>query len=547
MENIYTYFLLIARYVIAFASVGLIFAWISYFRKTKQLLCPLAAFMTPDGISLDINMAENIIGRSNFADVLIPVKGVQKRHAILSFQKNHWILSPLDGKVAVNLQNLSLPAPLDYGDKVTIAGQTLIFKYKEDDNISSKREPSGFLSLFFLSIFQIFVCVSICLRFFETLNPLIPISFLLLVAGEWCYFLINKMIKNSKMLIEVPILYLTTLGLAVCACSLPEQLLKQLVCYVIGFIAFLVLTFILKYRDFAISIQRIVMGLSVALLYFTAFFGTTVNSSKNWLRIGGFSFQPSELVKVAFVFSAGITIYLLNKNKIRRFEFLAYAVLCMGALALMLDFGAVAIFFVGLMVILTLRGEHPLILGGIFGCAIVGVVGILWLYPYVARRFSVWLHAWEYANSTGYQQTRTMMSFASGGLLGVGGGNGYLNQIPAAETDLVYGIVGEEWGAIVAITAAFCLVAVGLYGCRLVKNSTCIFDAVTVGGSMAMILFQSALNIFGSVDMLPLTGVTLIFISVGGTSLISAWMMFAFFKAAELHKQSSVQWREYYE
>ena len=547
MENIYTYFLLIARYVIAFASVGLIFAWISYFRKTKQPLCPLAAFMTPDGISLDINMAENIIGRSNFADVLIPVKGVQKRHAILSFQKNHWILSPLDGKVAVNLQNLSLPAPLDYGDKVTIAGQTLIFKYKEDDNISSKREPSGFLSLFFLSIFQIFVCVSICLRFFETLNPLIPISFLLLVAGEWCYFLINKMIKNSKMLIEVPILYLTTLGLAVCACSLPEQLLKQLVCYVIGFIAFLVLTFILKYRDFAISIQRIVMGLSVALLYFTAFFGTTVNSSKNWLRIGGFSFQPSELVKVAFVFSAGITIYLLNKNKIRRFEFLAYAVLCMGALALMLDFGAVAIFFVGLMVILTLRGEHPLILGGIVGCAVVGVVGILWLYPYVARRFSVWLHAWEYANSTGYQQTRTMMSFASGGLLGVGGGNGYLNQIPAAETDLVYGIVGEEWGAIVAITAAFCLVAVGLYGCRLVKNSTCIFDAVTVGGSMAMILFQSALNIFGSVDMLPLTGVTLIFISVGGTSLISAWMMFAFFKAAELHKQSSVQWREYYE
>ncbi|MEE1026943.1 MAG: FtsW/RodA/SpoVE family cell cycle protein, partial [Acutalibacteraceae bacterium] len=59
--------------------------------------------------------------------------------------------------------------------------------------------------------------------------------------------------------------------------------------------------------------------------------------------------------------------------------------------------------------------------------------------------------------------------------------------------------------------------------------------------------FQSALNIFGSVDMLPLTGVTLIFVSVGGTSLISAWMILAFFKAAELHKQSSVQWREDYE
>ena len=128
--------------------------------------------------------------------------------------------------------------------------------------------------------------------------------------------------------------------------------------------------------------------------------------------------------------------------------------------------------------------------------------------------------------------------------MGVGGGNGHLNQISAAETDLVYGIIGEEWGAIVAITAAFCLVAICLYGCRLVRHSTCIFDAVTVGGSMAMLIFQSALNIFGSVDMLPLTGVTLIFVSVGGTSLISAWMMLSFFKAAELHKQSVIQWRD---
>ena len=211
----------------------------------------------------------------------------------------------------------------------------------------------------------------------------------------------------------------------------------------------------------------------------------------------------------------------------------------------MLDFGAVAIFFMGLMVILTLRGENLFFLGGILGSAVVGIIGVIWLYPYVARRFSVWLHAWEFADSTGYQQTRTMMSFASGGLLGVGGGNGHLNQIPAAETDLVYGIIGEEWGAIVAITAAFCLIAICLYGCRLVRHSTCVFDAVTVGGSMTMLIFQSALNIFGSVDMLPLTGVTLIFVSVGGTSLISAWMMLAFFKAAELHKQNGIQWRDF--
>ncbi len=545
MSGVYPYFFIIARWIIALCSLGIIGAWIHYFIKTKSPRSPIAALVTADGVSIDITATENILGRASSADILLPIRGVQKRHAILSFKKNHWFLAPLEGKVAINLQNASRPAPLDYGDTVTIAGQTLTFKYKEIKDISSRKAPKGFLPMFLLTLFQIFVCLSISLRFIDGLNTLIPISFIGLIFVEWCCFIINATLKNAKMLIEIPVFYLSTLGLAVCSCSMSEQLLKQVICYVAGFLAFLILTFILKYRDFIIKIQRIIMALSVGLLYFTAFFGTKINSARNWLQIGGFSFQPSELCKVAFVLSSAITLYLLNKNKVRRFEFLIYAVLSMGGLAIMLDFGAVAIFFMGLMVILTLRGENLFILGGILGSAVVGIIGVIWLYPYIARRFSVWLHAWEFADSTGYQQTRTMMSFASGGLLGVGGGNGHLNQIPAAETDLVYGIIGEEWGAIVAITAAFCLIAICLYGCRLVRHSTCVFDAVTVGGSMTMLIFQSALNIFGSVDMLPLTGVTLIFVSVGGTSLISAWMMLAFFKAAELHKQNVIQWRDF--
>ena len=543
MSAIYPYFFMIARWIITFCSIGIIFTWIHYFVKTHNRRTPLAELVTADGISLDITVTENIIGRSSFADIVLPIKGVHKKHAILSFKKNHWFLAPLEGKLAINLQNVSLPAPLEYGDNITIAGQTLTFKYKEAKN-SDKNTVSGFWPMFFLTVFQIFICLSVSLRFIENLNSLIPISFLSLILGEWCYFVFTQFIKNAKMLIEIPVLYLSTLGLAVCSCSLPEQLYKQLICYALGFVGFLILTFILKFKDFLIYIQRIIMILSVGLLYYTAFFGTKINSARNWLSIGGFSFQPSELCKVAFVLSGVITLYMLNKNKFRRWEFLIYAVLCMGGLAIMLDFGAVAIFFVGFMIILTLRGEHPLILGGITLSAVLGILGVIWFYPYVARRFSVWLHAWEFADSTGYQQTRTMMSFASGGLLGVGGGNGHLNQIPAAQTDLVYGIVGEEWGAIVAITAALCLVAICVYGCRLLRQSTCIFEAVTIGGSMAMLIFQSALNIFGSVDMLPLTGVTLIFVSVGGTSLISAWMMLSFLKSAELHKQKVVQWRE---
>ena len=157
MSSIYPYFYMIARWIIALSSVGLALAWVSYFVKTAYRRSPLAVFTSPDGKTLDVFATENIIGRTSNADISIPLKNVQKRHALLSFKSGHWVLAPLDGRIAINLQNVSRPAPLDYGDTITIGGQTLTFKYKNIDDISSKREPSGFLPTFLLTIFQIFI------------------------------------------------------------------------------------------------------------------------------------------------------------------------------------------------------------------------------------------------------------------------------------------------------------------------------------------------------------------------------------------------------
>lgn len=544
MSGIYPYFFAVSRWVTPLLTVAIALLWVSCFIKNKKVSSPLAALVTRDGISLDIYAMEIIIGRYKSADLIIPINGVEKRHALLCFERGHWHIAPIMGKIAVNLQNVSRMAPLEYGDKISIAGQILTFKYKEDENILSKRPPSGGLALIFLTLFQIIVALQICLNVWNNLDPLIPAAFLLLIVGQWAYFLVGQNIKNFKMLLEIPALYLITLGLSLVSALSPDQLLKQIICFGIGLVGFILLTFILKYRGFVIKAQRVVMVLSLALLYYTAFFGTKINSARNWLSIGSFSFQPSEIVKVAFVAMGGISLYILTKKPARRIEFLVYCLLSMGALAIMLDFGAVAIFFVIMLTALTLRLESPVIISGIFGAAVVGAGGIILLYPYIARRFGAWLHAWDYADSLGYQQTRTMMSFASGGMLGVGPGNGNLKNIAAAETDLIFGVLGEEFGAIIALAAALSVVAIGIYGFRLIKNSTCLFDAVTVGGATVQIIFQTALNIFGSVDILPLTGVTFIFVSIGGSSLISALMMLSFFKSAELHKQSSKQWRD---
>lgn len=544
MELIYTYFFAVARWLIAALSIILAVAWVRYYKGTKPAPPLFAELTTVDGVSVPIISKENILGRGKNADVSIPLEGVEKRHAMIYVEKNNWRIAPVDGKIKVNLQNVKRAAPLEYGDKLTVAGQTLTFRRKVSEDISSHRPAGGASPLLILTVIQLLIALSVCLRFFNELTAMVPLSFIALIGGEWCYYLIGRFIGHFTMLAELPVLYLSTLGLAVGACTLPEELLKQAICYLAGFIGFLVLTFILKFREFVLKIQRVIMLLSVALLYFTAFFGAKINNSRNWLRVGEFSFQPSELVKVAFVLCGAVTLYIIISKPVRRWEFLIYSVLCMGALAIMLDFGAVAIFFVGMMVILTLRLEKPLFLGSIFAAAVIGAAGVILIYPYIARRFGAWLHAWEYADSTGYQQSRTMMSFASGGLLGVGGGNGYLHEIPAAENDLVFGIIGEEWGGIAAFTAALCLVALGLYAYRLMKNTDNLFYSIAVGGSAVMLIFQSALNIFGSVDLLPLTGVTFVFVSRGGTSLISAWLMIAFFKAAELYHKQPTQWRD---
>lgn len=543
MEVFYTYYLAIARWLIALLSIGLAVGWVRYFKALKRPLPILAELTTADGLSIPITSKENVIGRGKRADILIPLKSIHTKHALLYVKNDRWYLSPAEGKISINLQNLSQPAPLDYGDKISIAKQQLTFRNRSGEEISSKKSPGAAVYILILTVIQLLVLCQIMLRFKSELHGMVPVCFALLIGGEWIYYLIGRLFKNFTMITELPVLFLTTFGLAVCSCVYPEQLLKQTLCYLVGLALAFALCFLLRHPDFIQKLQRVIMILSLALLYYTAFFGTITGGARNWLTIGGFSFQPSELCKPAFVLCGGATLYTIIKKPKIQWEFLVYSFLSMGALAIMYDFGAVLIFFVGMLMILTLRLMHPAIIFGLSGGAAVGGVCLLLFYPYIARRFGVWLHAWEYADSTGYQQTRTMIAAASGGMLGVGGGNGRLSAVSAADSDLVFGIISEEWGGIVALVIAFSLAALVFYAYRLAKNAGSSFYTVTVLGAAVMLIFQSALNIFGSLDLLPLTGVTLIFVSRGGTSIIGALLMLAFFKGAELNKKQISPWR----
>ena len=131
------------------------------------------------------------------------------------------------------------------------------------------------------------------------------------------------------------------------------------------------------------------------------------------------------------------------------------------------------------------------------------------------------------------------MAAADGGLFGVGAGNGWLKRIFAADTDMVFGVVSEELGLIVAVAAVFALLALAFYTVRASSTARSSFYVIGAAASVSILVFQMLLNVFGSVDILPFTGVTFPFVSKGGSSLIACWGLLAFVKAVDTRKNAS--------
>jgi cell division protein FtsW (lipid II flippase) len=212
---------------------------------------------------------------------------------------------------------------------------------------------------------------------------------------------------------------------------------------------------------------------------------------------------------------------------------------CLLALAVTGDFGTAAIFFVVFLVIAYMRSGDFATLSLICGATAGAILLIVRFKPYIAARFSVWGHVWENASGMGYQQVRTMSAAASGGLIGVGAGNGWLHNVAASNTDLVFGMLCEEWGLIIALLAVAIIVVLSIFAFRVVQVGRSSYYTIAACSATSLLVFQTILNVFGSVDILPLTGVTFPFISCGGSSMIASWGLLSYLKAADTRQNAS--------
>lgn len=396
-----------------------------------------------------------------------------------------------------------------------------------------QRNVNPYIMLFIITLFQLICLLTVATRVDEQykMNVLIAFGGYLLV--EYAYFIGARLVLGRRGFeVELVAFLLTSIGLSITASVYPDGVMKQFIAVLVGIGGFVVLQWVLRDVKFCNSIRIPVAVLALGLLAFTLIFAKVTNGAKNWIYISGISIQPSELVKVAFIFVGAASLEKLQSNRSLT-KFVVFAFGCVGALFLMYDFGTALIFFFTFIVIAFMRSGDIRTIVLVCTVALMGGLLVLMFRPYVANRFAAYGHVWEYFDTSGYQQTRTMIYSASGGLFGVGLGNGKLRDIFAATEDLVFGVVCEEFGMIMAGAILLSYIALLVYSIRHSKYARSSFYAICACAAASLMLFQAALNVFGVNDILPLTGVTLPFISRGGSSIISCWMLLAFIKAVD--------------
>ncbi|MDP2644176.1 MAG: putative lipid II flippase FtsW [Desulfobacterales bacterium] len=302
---------------------------------------------------------------------------------------------------------------------------------------------------------------------------------------------------------------------------------KQLVFFLLGSAALLICRHVPLNFVHAMAYPALFLAMVLLLAIHLTPFGNTVNGSARWLRLGNFSFQPSEPARLALV------IYLshsISKKGLRIREFsigllphILVLATFVGLIALQPDLGSIVIFGAITWILLFVGGARFFHLTPIF----LTTLPLLYLYlmsaTYRMRRLLSFWNPWQYASDEGYQITHSLMAFGSGGIWGAGFGNSYqkLFYLPEPHTDFIFSVIGEELGLVGVLLILGLYIFIFWRGLSISRLTGDAFESLLAVGLTISIGLQACVNMGVVLGLLPTKGLTLPFISYGGTSLIT--------------------------
>lgn len=549
MTVIYDLAIVALRILMPVYAIIIVYQCYAAMRRRRRPEKPLVTlYNTVTGLKLPVIFWENSIGRSRASDIVVDDPAVSRNHCVLLRRASGWYICDTGSKggTYVNGEEAVGRTRVLIDDVISVGNSQFQFLRGEDydENLryswffkkaNNKPAMKSWKLMLLITLFHFFMCVE-AVFWQDGTNKYSPlVLFGCLAVAEWTFFFVSsKVLKRVSFELESLALFLTGVGVMLLVRQVERSAYVQLIAAVVGMALFCVIIKFIEDPD-RTSSTKLRYGLMIAavgLLGVSIVFGKITYGAANWVKIGGISLQPSEIVKIIYIFIGANTLDRLQTKK-NLFEFIIFSAVCVGLLALMGDFGTALIFFMTFLLISFMRsGDFKTVILAI-AAAVFGVSIVLRFKSYVLDRFKAWGHAWEYANDLGYQQTHVLTYIASGGLFGVGIGNGFLKGVGASESDLVFGLVSEEMGVIVAITLAVAVACLVIYARAITTRSRSTFYSISACCAAGLLVIQLSLNVFGATDILPLTGVTFPFISCGGSSVLSCWGLIAFIKAAD--------------
>lgn len=325
-----------------------------------------------------------------------------------------------------------------------------------------------------------------------------------------------KLFPSDRLLLSLTN-FLCALGVLVLYSTEPDYAYHQAMYYGVGILAMIVCVWIVRLvRSWRIPVLLLI-PLSLALLALPLVIGRETNGAKNWFYVAGISVQPSEIVKLSLLI---IVSYYMSRH--RMLPWLFFAVSCLGVLMLQKDLGT-ALMYYGTTLMLFYASSGNLFLTGLglAGGAGAAVMGYQ-MFAHVKKRVAIWLNPWSDYENSGFQIVQSLMAIASGGLFGVGLGLGSPKTIPVYYTDFIFAVICEQFGLIFGLCVLLMYVAIIWRGATTAMAARTSFHGLLAMGCTIMLGLQTFVIIGGVIKMIPLTGVTMPFVSYGGTSLVSS-------------------------